>query len=304
MADGWGSNSWGSTPWGTGTSLPVPVPPQIIPVDPRVDQVGVAETKPLCIATTDDVAVSRATIQLSVNGVNWVIGGVAVNGAVLEITPNNRLGFDLLVSPPEAYLAGSRQEVSVRVGDVQGAFTDLQYAFCVGVGPRLLKVRNPVPGTLLAHFNRPMRLDPAFTFVPNWKIEAVSPDAAPLTITKVLTTTTQSDVAHLRYSGGGSEYKLSVLSSIVSQNGDPLERGFNSVVFDILFPEEDAGTVRLFDSVFGPLGISQRVATRRSMDEHTADRSLALALDEQFRLRFQQLDDTVGRDGKPGTRRT
>lgn len=303
MAFGWGTEGWGSSPWG-GKTPPDIQPPSIIPIDPRIDQVAVAQTKPLCISLADNVSVNLATLQLSVSGVNWIIGGVAVNGATLLSLANSQNGFDILVSPPAAYPLGSRQSVFVRVADTAGTFTDLLYHFRVGVGPRLLTVRNPVPNLLLAHFNRPMSLDDAFRFVPNWVVEPVSEGAVPLIITDVSSTTTQPDVALLRYTGGGSEYELSVLSSVVSQESDPLERGFNSVVFDILFPEEDVGTVRLFDSVFGPLGISQRIATRRSMDEHTADRSLALALDEQFRLRFQQLDDTVGRDGKPGKSRT
>jgi hypothetical protein len=251
----------------------------------------------------DDVGVQLGSLIISVGGVNWVVGGVAVNGAQLTATPNAQRGYDVEVVPPSPYPNGTRQTVSVYVRDAQAAETSLVYFFTVGVGPRLLLVRNPQPGLLLAHFNRPMKLDDVFFFVDNWKITPVSEGAAPLSLREIVSTTTQPDVAHIRYSGGGSDYELTVLS-VLSQEGDPLERGFNTTVFEILFGEEDPGTIRLFDSVFGPLGITQRVATRRSMDEHTADRSLALALDEQFRLRFQQLDNTVGRDGKPGKLRT
>lgn len=305
--EGWGLEEWGTSQWGFGADLPFapdPVPPVITAVDPRQEQTGLPQTKPICISLSDDTGISLGTLQISVSGLNWVFGGVAVNGAVMNLEANGQNGYDLELFPPTAYPNGSRQEVSVHVRDIGGAASDLVYYFTVGVGPRLLTVRNPQPNLLLAHFNRPMRLDDTFFFVGNWRVTPVSPGAAPLTITEVTTTTSQPDVAHIRYSGGGSEYQLTVLPSILSQDGDALEQGFNTVLFEILFGDEDEATIRLFDSVFGPLGISQRVATRRSMDEHTADRSLALALDEQFRLRFQQLDNTVGRDGRPGKLRT
>jgi len=149
-----------------------------------------------------------------------------------------------------------------------------------------------------------MKIGASFILPDNWRVTPVSEDDAPISITKVTVTTTQPDVAFLWYAGGDGQYELQALSSIVSQDGDPIEVGFNKTVFDLVYAQEDEGTIRLFDSVFGPLGISQRLINRRTMDELASERSLAIALDEQFRLRFQQLDDTVGRDGKPGKLRT
>lgn len=302
--EGWGSGKWGSSQWGFGNEPPIPIPPTITPVEPLPNQSGVAQSKPICFSLSDDVGISIGTLQVSVGGEVWVVGGVPLNGVVMTATLNGQHGYDIELVPPGLYPASSRQEVSIYVRDAQQAEAAKSYFFNVGVGPRLLLVRNPRPNLLLAHFNMPMRIDDNFSFIPNWRITPVSEGAAPLTITEISATATQPDVAHIKYTGGGSVYDLTALSSILSQDGDPLEDGFNAVVFEILFGEEDQGTVRLFDSVFGPLGITQRVATRRSFDEHTADRSLALALDEQFRLRFQQLDNTVGRDGKPGKLRT
>ena len=302
--EGWGSGKWGSSRWGFGDEPPTPVPPKIFAIDPREDQTGVPQSKPLCITLTDDIGISISTLKVSVAGTNWVLGGVAVNGAVMNKVANSEKGFDIEVIPPAPYVNGSRHEVAVYVQDVNEAEASRTYYFSVGIGPRLVSVRNPQPNLLLAHFNRPMLINDAFRFVDNWVVTGVSEGAVPLIITEVSGTSIQPDVAHIRYSGGGSEYELSVLNSVESQDGDILEQGFNTALFDILFGEEDAGVVRLFDSVFGPLGISQRIATRRTIDEHTADRSLALALDEQLRLKFQQLDNTVGRDGKPGKLRT
>jgi hypothetical protein len=39
------------------------------------------------------------------------------------------------------------------------------------------------------------------------------------------------------------------------------------------------------------------------MDDHCADRALALALNEQFKIRRKAMDDTIGRDGRPGKNR-
>ena len=122
-------------------------------------------------------------------------------------------------------------------------------------------------------------------------------------ITEIVASDAQADVAHLRYTGGGSTYSLKAVG-ILGEDGSPLEYGFDNVEFEIVFGEEEDPTVKIFNSVFGPMGVSQRSRTRRSIDEFTANRAIALALDEQFRLRFQQLDNTVGRDGRDGKRRT
>jgi hypothetical protein len=302
--EGWGSGRWGSSQWGFGNEPPPPIPPTITPVEPLPNQSGIPQSKPICFVLSDDLGISIGTLQVSVGGDVWVVGGVAVNGIVMTATLNDQHGYDVELVPSALYPVGSRQEVSIYIRDVQQEETSLVFFFNVGVGPRVLLVRNPRPNILLVHFNKPMLIDDKFKFIPNWRITPISEGAAPLTITEVSSTSTQPDVAHIKYTGGGSVYELTALGSILSQEGDPLEGGFNTVVFDIIFGEEDPGTIRLFDSVFGPLGISQRVAKRRSFDEHTADRSLALALDEQFRLRFQQLDNTAGRDGKPGKLRT
>lgn len=304
MTQGWGAGAVGTSYWGSGSEDGLSVPPVITALDPRPGQTGLSQTKPLSITVTDNVEVRLSTLNLSVNGLNWIIGGVAVNGASFVATVNASNGFDLLVTPPDPYTQSSLQEVAVSVVDTDLNGTSIVYSFSVGVGLRLLSVRNPVPNLLLAHFNKALLLNDALLSVSNWEISPVSSGAAPITIDEVIATTTQPDVAHIRYSGGGSTYELEALASIVAQDGAQVERGFNTALFEILFGDGDQGTVRLFDSIFGPLGIQQRVITRRTMDDHTAGRSLALALDEQFRLRFQQLDDTVGRDGRPGKLRT
>lgn len=303
MAEGYGSGFYGTSEYGVGTTPDPAVPPVVIPLDPAESTTGVAQLKPLSIRLIDDVGIDIGTLTVSVGGVNWVVGGVEQNGATMVATLNNQQGYDLTLTPPSQYENGSKQEVSVLVRDVEGAETSFVFFFFVGIGPRLISIRNPMEGLILAHFNQPMLLNSTFFSAPNWGITPVSVGAAPLEVTEIVASAAQPDVAHIRYTGGGSTYLLK-LTGILGEDGSPIEDGFNSLEFEIEFGEEDAPTVRLFDSVYGPLGVSQRARKRRTFDEFTANRSIALALDEQFRLRFQQLDDTIGRDGKNGKLRT
>lgn len=298
---GWGSGAWGVVQWGWGIGQ-IPVgPPIIFPLDPQDEETGVAQRAVLYIRLADDAGVGLTYLQVVVDGVIWVLGGVAKNGALLTATLNAYNGYDLEITPPSAYAFGSRQEVSVTARDSDGNTTTLVYHFKVGTGPRLLQVINPFEGTLRAYFNRAMLVNNAFLSPTNWTITPVSAGAAPLEITAVEATTDQPDVAQLRYSGGGSTYLLSVIN-VESLEGDELEQ--NEAEFEILFGQEADPQIRFFNSIYGPLGISQRIRTRRTMDDHVAGRTIAFALDQQFRLRLQQLDGTVGRDGRPGKRRT
>jgi len=301
---GWGSGSEGTSRWGVGDDLAVSDGPIIDPIDPVENASGVARTRPLTVRLKDDVGIDSATIFVSIDGVQYVRGGVVVNGATYTATANSFNGFDLVVTPPTAYDSGAKPEVQISVTNGLGQTSVLVYRFTVGVGPRLLGVKNPSPGILLADFNQSMMVDNTFRDIGNWQVEGVSADALPLTITKVSSTTLAPNRATLEYEGGGSTYEL-VVVNIVSKDGESLEFGFDRVQFELTFGAEDVPVVRLFDSVFGPLGISQREVRRHDVDRHAANRSLAVALDEQVRLKFQQLDATAGRDGRPGaTRRT
>jgi hypothetical protein len=300
---GFGDGKWGGFGWGAASAPPVPGPPVIIPLSPQADDAGVAQSAHLYIRVADDVGVSLAQIRVTVNGVIWVLGGNGINGAGLEAVANAYHGWDLNITPPGPFTFDARQEVLVLAQDVDDAVTELNYFFSVGVGPRLVQVLNPFDNVLLAYFNQPMAINGSFLTAKNWKVSPVSAGAAALEITEVTAVVGRPAVAQLRYVGGGSTYLLTVLD-LVSAVNEPIEFGFNSVEFEILFGDQEPPTIRLFNSIFGPLGIRQSVRTRRSMDEHVVNRAIALGLDEQFRLRMQQLDATAGRDGRPGTRRT
>lgn len=299
---GWGRGIWGTSQWGSGITIP-PAPPRIIPIAPEPDQTGVPQSRPITISFTDETQVAPSSLYIAVTGNTYVQGGVAINGATLEVEANAYNGFDVELKLPSRYPLGSRQEVVVAVQDVDGDRSDLVYYFRVGIGPRLLNVLNPMPGVLLAHFNEPMLQDEAFLTPGNWPVEGVSSDAVPLTITEVFAHANNAHTATLHYEGGGSTYELTVLN-VISQDGDPLELGYNSAIFELRYGAEADPVIRLFDTIFGPVGISQREITRRTIDDHVVNRSLAIGMDQQFRLRYQSLDGTAGRDGRPGIKRT
>ena len=301
---GWGGGDWGETPWGSGEVIPpVVIVPLITPLDPVDGDVAVPQHKVMNIRITDDVGVVGSSMRVSVNGIDFVLYGAAVGGASLVQTVNAGNGFDLEITSALAFDYGSEQEVFVSATNVDGNPASLTYRFYVGVGLRILQVRNPMENVLLAHFNKSMKLDTDFYAIGNWVVTPVTEGAAPIEIVEITSNARQPDQAHLRYTGGGSTYLLTVYN-VMSQAGESIEHGYNSIEFDLIYGAEETPTVRLFDSVYGPLGISQQTRRRRTMDDHTSDRAVALALDEQFRLRLQQLDGTIGRTGKPGIRRT
>ena len=301
---GWGVGGWGTSQWGIG-ALPAPGgPPIIYPLSPQDGDIGVAQLAPIILRIVDDVSVPLALIQVTVNGITWVLGGQGINGATLTAVANAGHGWDIRVDPPAPYNFDTLQEVQVSAQDGDGNLASLVYHFAVGVGPRLLEVKNPFDNMLLAYFNRPMRLDGAFFSPKNWQVTAFSPDAAVLEIVAIAADPAQPNLARLTYTGGSNDTYELTLIDIVSATGEAIERGFNTAIFTLDFGEEAQPGIRLFNSIFGPLGIRQGVRTRRTMDDHVVNRSIALALDEQFRLRMQQLDGTAGRDGRPGKLRT
>lgn len=301
---GWGSGPWGSTPWGEGAPLETLTPAAITPLDPLENASGVPASSHISIRFTDDLQVLGDSITIAVNGLHYVIGGVPQLGANFISTPNAENGFDTELDIPQDFDLGSTQEVFVTCLDSSGYLSVLTYYFTVGVGLRLLAVSNPRDKTLVAHFNKPVARNQDFFFTGNWVVTRIdAEEVIPLEIIAVNGNPTNPQNAVLRYSGGDAgTYQLRVVS-IVSQAGEPIEPGWDTAEFVLVFEEEAAPTVRLFDSVFGPVGVSQQIRTKRTMDDHCAKRALALALDEQVTIRKASLDSTASRDGRPGARR-
>jgi hypothetical protein len=281
----------------------VPKGPTITAIDPEEGEAGVAPSTNISIRVTDKTEVDVSTLLLSVSGITYVRDGVAINGASLTSAPNAQNGFDAQVDLPDQLAIGIIHDVNATVINTLLEQSIKQYTFQVGGTPRLLQVRNPCEGVLIAFFSQAMRHNSEFLSPANWKIVPISEGAKPLTVFEVVANSTQPDQAILRYRGGGSTYEITTFG-LVGASGQTIEVGFDSVLFDIIFDEQEVPTIRLFDTVFGVVGVSQFVATRRTMDGHVAGRSIALGLDEQFRLKLQTLDGSAGRTGKPGIRRT
>lgn len=300
MADaetcGWGRAPWGRSAWGG-----VYEPPAIIPVQPVADAQTASLGAPLVIQFRDQTGINASTIEVMVDGISYVRNGEARNGAEVALAANSFNGLDLELRLPFQFVEGQRLEIVVYVEGVTCTPAELVYYFRAGTGLRLLQVLNPSAGVLVARFNGAMRIDGSFLDPLNWVITPITAGAKELVVVSVAASQALPDTARLAYVGGGSSYTLSVKNAagalgalLLVDEGD----------FDILFPSEDEFELRLFDSIFGAIGISQRVRQRRTMDALVANRALALGVDEQTRLRFQQLDDTAGRDGRPGKLRT
>lgn len=301
--EGYGSGYWGTSRWGVGIT---PVPsgyPVVTPVSPLDGETGIGKGHRLCIRLTDNVGIAIETLIISVGAKNWVVGGVALPGITMTAVFNEGKGYDIELTNEVPFESNGRVEVGVTVRDGEGLETFFPYSFTVGVGTRLLKIRNPMPGMIEVIFNRALKQDATLFALGNWRILPVSEGAIPIEVSEVIASASYPAVVRLRHTGGGSTYTLQALG-ILGADGFPLEYGYSTANFDIVFEEEERPNIRIFNSVYGPLGVSQRARKKRTIDDFVANRSIALALDEQFRLRFQQLDDTVGRDGRPGKLRT
>jgi hypothetical protein len=299
---GWGHAGQGNSPWGSGI-VPVPGPPVITPLSPVDEEANVSQSAPIFLRLTDNLSVNPASLSISVGPTIYVLGGVAQNGAVMSTIVNDGNGFDLELILPIKFPLSSRQEVVVFVRDYAGDQAELIYHFNVGVGLRMLQVKNPSPNILIAYYNRSLRQDASLRFAANWIVTPISEGAAPLEIVEVMTNINNADMVTLRYVGGGSTYKLTN-EMIVDSSGNQIDPSFNNALFEILYGDEPDPTVRLFNTIYGPIGISKRTRLRRTMDDHVVSRSIALGMDEQFRLRMRNLDGSAGRDGRPGKNRT
>lgn len=296
---GFGRSSYGYMPWG-GALDDGPV---IDPLSPSRDEIGASASGQLILQVRDRTGVEATTFYLQVDDTVYVNGGIAQNGASVSYVANAYFGFDTTVTLPTNFVNGDKPVVYAQATNLYDEVGTQTYLFEVGFKLRILSVENPSEGILLAHFSEALRFNDEFYRTDNWKITPVSEGAVPLTITGVFGNSVKPQTAVLQYTGGGSTYQLEVFN-VEGLLGTPFESQGNIILFEILFgTQPDYGTV-YYNSIFGAVSISQRDITRRTMDDHTADRALALAMDERIRLRRQVLTNTESRDGRPGKLRT
>lgn len=277
--------------------------PGIVPLAPNNGQTGVLVSTTIQIRFTDEVMVDAATIQIVVNSTPYVVTGVAQNGATFNAVSNDFNGVDGTLTLPDILPEATVVLVTATAADTTANVAQISYTFSTAVGVRLLSVENVSEGILIARFNEPVALDDSFFDPSNWIITTITPDASDITIDAVLSDSASPNVATLQISGGGSTYQLSV-TNLTSVSGTSLD-ALDPVSFDIVFDEQPEPTVRIFSSVFGPIVISHRRLTRRTIEQHTADRAIATGSKKQFDQKFASIDDgRTTRSGQDGARRT
>jgi hypothetical protein len=164
---------------------------------------------------------------------------------------------------------------------------------------RLVSARNPADGVIVARFNVAMRRDSTLSAVRSWACTPASPSALPIELTEVVLNDAYRETALIRHTGGGGDYTLSV-TGVRSSGGAPLDPAFSSVSLTIVRPGDVESAIRLFDTIWGPVGIAQRSTQRRTIDRLVANRALATAVNQQLQQRLGAGDGTAGRDGRPG----
>jgi hypothetical protein len=171
------------------------------------------------------------------------------------------------------------------------------------VSVRLVSATNPMDGVIVARFNQAMQHDAAFLSTLSWSCTPASPSALAITLVEVLASVAYPEMALLRYTGGADEYALGV-RGVLASSGNAVDLAFSSVALTIEHPGDVDPTIRLFDTIWGPLGMAQRRSLRRSMDQIVQNRAIAVAVGEQLKQRMASGDGTAGRDGRPGLART
>lgn len=169
--------------------------------------------------------------------------------------------------------------------------------------PQLLSATNSAAGVIDVVFSGAMILDDVFRRIQNFVITPVG-NGSRVKVLEVQTDDEVPNAATVLFEGGGSHYTLTV-TGVINLAGTPIDADANSVVFELGLPGGDAEPItRLFDTVFGPLGIIQRPVTRRTVDGLVINRAIDLGVNKQLKQRLDALGASIPlRSGKDGGRR-
>ncbi|KKM20583.1 hypothetical protein LCGC14_1644020 [marine sediment metagenome] len=277
--------------------------PSIAPVSPLANDVDVAVDTVITFKLEDPSSVVLSTVVVQVNGLLVYSASSEQNGATVTATANDAGGFDFSVALPASLPDGGPQAVYVSADDTLANTSTLLYTFFTGVKPRLVSVDNTVAGIIVARFNEPMTLDSVFRRIQNYVITALGSGSA-VTVTEIRTSTAQPDVATIVFEGGGSSYEL-VVTGVLDAEGNSIDLDYNTLAFEIGLPGGDtAPIVHVFDTVFGPMGITQRVVSRRTVEKLVVNRAIDVAIREQLNQRLEAYGAGAPlRSGKDGGRR-
>jgi len=280
--------------------------PEIVPESPLADAIEVGVYSPIRLAIGDGTGVDLATVELYVDGVQVYASSAAQSGATVAVTVNTGNGYDFEVQLAGAMSAGSVHIVTVYASDTLAQGSTFLYSFYTGISPRLVAVDNPVEGVLIPRFNEPMTQDATFTLLTNYTVTPQG-SAEALVLLAVEASTTLPDAATLTFEGGtyGGTYELTVIG-VTDLLGTSIDTLNNTATFTLPLPTEaNISRVHLFDTVWGPMGMTQRVIKRRTVDNLVVGRSIAMAVEEQLTIRLKRLGAAIPyRGGKEGKNRT
>jgi hypothetical protein len=263
---------------------PDTIPPVVTMLSPAEAAVGFPPGSPIKARLTDNNQVALSTLSIQVDGVTYVEAGAVQHGAVLAWVVNGENGYDIALTLPSPLPTGYHFTV-VGVRDIDSNQGVGQSHFRVGVGARLISVTNPKEGVLVASFNMALLHDAAFFAVENWVVTPTSVGARELVVTSIEAVPSNPSAAVVRFDGGGSSYSLEVFD-LTSLDGVELDVGFSLVEFDIVRGTAMPSTVKLLDSVYGPLGVVQAELSRRTIDRLVVGRSVALATEKQLAIKL------------------
>lgn len=169
--------------------------------------------------------------------------------------------------------------------------------------PRLVAADNVADGILLIRFSRSMLQDDGFRDLGNYTINPLN-ESPPLTFTQITTNGTQLNLATASFLGGPGTYEL-IVNGVFDLNGQLIDQAANRVEFTVTRAGiEEGPAVHLFDTVFGPMGLTQQRVTRRTVERAVVNRAIDVALKEQLDQRLESLGASIPlRSGKDGGRR-
>lgn len=171
-----------------------------------------------------------------------------------------------------------------------------------GASVRMISAANPAEAVLVVRFNFPMSQDAVMQALENWSVTPADAQAVPITLTAIVLNQSYPEMALLRYVGGGGNYIVKA-TGLTAASGAPLSPAHNSQPVTIDRPGDVVPTVRLFDTVWGPVGVAQRTISRRTIDQLVINRAIAGAVQIQLQQRIAATDGTSS-GTLPGSGRT
>ena len=166
-------------------------------------------------------------------------------------------------------------------------------------GFRLLSISNPADGVLLARFNRQLSPGEAGA-AGKWSVAPATTGADIALLDVAFADVDRRNVLVISYSGGNRVDYIASTNGIVDVTGAHLEDGYSTCTFTLSYPSLPLPRITLFDTVWGPVGLAQRLIERRTIDQTVINRALALGTNQQIQLRVAAAGGVQSGDPRPG----